>query len=243
MASLDIPRTALCLSDAELGAAVMLLTGAQHPLMDAPTTQEAVASLEAAGILEDGRPTGYPARLLAIVTAPKLRIAVESYFAGGPRLDQAWATEREGVLGSVTADGTIELTPVEPSLLPWAIARWVGLGPREHGERRPITVGAEAFGIAGDAVERGDEEAARAALDGLDERVLAVLRERRLSWRATSAWSDARGEHVSSVAVLDAATEGLWLTHHDGDDVHLEPVPPSRVWEAIDGLMPSPEAE
>jgi hypothetical protein len=143
----------------------------------------------------------------------------------------------------VTADGTIELTPVEPSLLPWAIARWVGLGPREHGERRPITVRAEAFGIAGDAVERGDEEAARAALDGLDERVLAVLRERRLSWRATSAWSDARGEHVSSVAVLDAATEGLWLTHHDGDDVHLEPVPPSRVWEAIDGLMPSPEAE
>ena len=48
MASLDIPRAAVTLSDAELGAAVMLLAQPEHPLLAEPASQEAVASLEAA---------------------------------------------------------------------------------------------------------------------------------------------------------------------------------------------------
>lgn len=246
MATLDIPRAALVLSDAELGAAVMLMAAPEQPLLAEPASQEAVGALREAGMLDEaGRPSGYPARLLATVAAPKLRVAVESYFAGQSRLEQAWATETEGVLGGVTVDGRIELSPVEPSLLPWAIARWVGFGPRAHGDREALDVPGVAFSSAEEALEAGDEDAARAALEGVagGERVLELLRLRRLSWRATSSWSDQAGDHVASVAVLDAGTAGLWLPEPRGEDpatalLHLEPVAPSAVWERIVALMP-----
>jgi hypothetical protein len=59
--------------------------------------------------------------------------------------------------------------------------------------------------------------------------------------------SGADGEpRVGSVAVLDAGVEGLWLTRHEGTEpdtiVHLEPVPPSAVWDRVGALMPAPEA-
>src|SRR4051794_29002225 len=69
---------------------------------------------------------------------PKLRVTIEKFLAAEPVVEQAWATEREAVLGAVTRERRIELTPVEPSLLPWAIARAVGLGPREHRPREPL---------------------------------------------------------------------------------------------------------
>jgi hypothetical protein len=251
VATLDASRTALLLSDEELGAAVMLLAAPDHPSLAEPSSRAAVESLECAGVVADGRVQGYPARLLAVVAAPKLRITIEKFAAGEPVVEQAWATEREGVLGVVTADGRVELTPVEPSLLPWAIARAVGLGPRERPHEDELVVEAEALGLAAEALAAGDEDAAAAALASFDpgvrEVLPAVLRERRLSWTATSSWAAADGEpRLSSVAVLDAGAEGLWLTRHEGEPpdttVHLQPVPPSVVWERIVALMPSPEA-
>ena len=64
-----------------------------------------------------------------------------------------------------------------------------------------------------------------------------------LSWRASSAWTELGGDRrVESVAVLDAGVEGLWLTRHEGDPesptIHLEPVPPSVVWDRVVDLMP-----
>ncbi|HEX5621781.1 MAG TPA: hypothetical protein VFX51_25365, partial [Solirubrobacteraceae bacterium] len=97
----------------------------------------------------------------------------------------------------------------------------------------------------------GDREGAAAALEALTgedrDALLAVLRERRISWRASSVWTGADGEQrVGSLAVLDAGVEGLWLTRHEGTEpdtiVHLEPVPPSAVWDRVGALMPSPEA-
>jgi hypothetical protein len=250
VASLDVRRAALRVSDEELGVAVMLLAAPDHPSLADPGSQAAVAALERAGIVADGAVQGYPARLLAIVAAPKLRVTVETFVAGEPVIEQAWATEREGVLGAVVGDGEIELAPVEPSLLPWAIARSVGLGPREQVHEAPIAVPAEVLGRAADAVAAGDADAAAAALEGcapeVAETLLAVLRERRSSWTATSAWMGEDGEQrVSSVAVLDGGAEGLWLSRHEGEApdtvVHLDPVAPSVVWERIVALMPHPE--
>ena len=249
VASLDAGRAALVLSDEELGAAVMLLAVPEHPSLAEPSSRATVEALERAGIVVDGQVRGFPARLLAIVAAPRLRITVEKFVAGAPVVEQAWATEREGVLGAVTREGDIELTPVEPSLLPWAVSRAVGLGPRECPHEEPIDVGAEPFGQAAEAVARRDDDAAEAALEACEASatLLGVLRERRLSWTATSAWTGIDGEQrVQSVAVLDAGAEGLWLTRHEGEPpaatVHLEPVRPSVVWERIVALMPSEDA-
>ncbi len=251
VASLDVRRAALRVSDEELGVAVMLLAAPEHPSLAEPGSQAAMAGLERAGIVADGGVRGYPARLLAIVAAPKLRVTVETFVAGEPVIEQAWATEREGVLGAVVDGGEIELTPVEPSLLPWAIARSVGLGPREQRHEAPIAVPAAALGRAAEAVAAHDAGAAAAALEGcgagVSDTLLTVLRERRSSWTATSAWTGEDGEqHVSSVAVLDGGAEGLWLSRHEGEApdaiVHLEPVAPSVVWERIVALMPHPGA-
>lgn len=247
-ARLDIPRAALRLSDDELGAAIMLVVAPEHPSLAEPGSRASIESLESAGIVREGRIEGFPARLLAVVAGPKLRVSVESFVGRATVLEQAWATEREGVWGVAAADGTIELTPVEPGLIPWAVARAVGLGPRERPDGPPLSVPAELLGAAAEQLAEGDVAAAAAELEPeTRERLLALLRERRISWRATSVWSDLEGErHVSSVAVLDAGVEGLWLTRHEGEPpdtiVHLEPAAPSTVWDRVLALMPSPEA-
>jgi hypothetical protein len=240
VARLDIPRAALRLSDEELGVAVMLIAAPEHASLREPGSLAALAALEEAGVVSDGRIEGFPARLLAVVAAPKLRVTVESFFGLEARVEQAWATEREGVLGTVAGDGQIELSPVEPTLIPWAVARAVGLGPRELPGGGPLTVPAEELGTAAELLAAGDREGAATALGGF-EGVLEVLTERRLSWRASSAWTAGDGErHLESVAVLDAGAAGLWLTRHEGEPpiVHLEPVRPSAVWDRIVGLMP-----
>jgi EspG family len=241
VARLDIPRAALRLSDEELGVAVMLIAAPEHASLREPGSLAALTALEEAGVVSDGRIEGFPARLLAVVAAPKLRVTVESFFGLETRVEQAWATEREGVLGTVAADGQIELTPVEPALIPWAVARAVGLGPRELPGGGPLSVPAETLGTAAELLAAGDREGAATALGDSSERVLELLTERRLSWRASSAWTGPDGErHLESVAVLDAGAAGLWLSRHEGEPpiVHLEPVRPSAVWDRIVGLMP-----
>jgi EspG family len=247
VARLDVPRAALRLSDDELGVAVMLMVAPDHPSLAEPASRAVLATLEEAGLVVDGRIEGFPARLLAVVAAPKLRVTVEMFVGVDTRVEQAWATEREGVMGTVAADGQIELSPVEPALLPWAIAREVGLGPRRMPERGAIAVPAEALGLAADRLAERDRDGAESALADLDgesaETLLALLTERRLSWRASSAWTELGGDRrVESVAVLDAGVEGLWLTRHEGDPdsptIHLEPVPPSVVWDRVVDLMP-----
>lgn len=247
VARLDIPRAALRISDAELGVAVMLLVAPEHPSLAEASSRTALASLEDAGIAQDGRIEGFPARLLGVVAAPKLRVTVESFVGAAPVVEQGWATEREGVWGTVASDGQIELAPIEPGVMPWAVARAVGLGPRDLPAGGPLRLPAEALGRAANRLADRDEAGAGEALAELEpadrERLLALLRERRISWRASSAWTGQDGERrLASVAVLDAGVQGLWLTRHEDTIVNLDPVRPSAVWDRVVGLMPSPEA-
>lgn len=242
-ARLDAARAALRLTDDELGAALMLVAAPEHPSLAEPGSRASIESLTEAGIVTGGRIEGFPARLLSVVAAPKLRVSVESFVAAAPVVEQAWATEREAVWGVVASDGMIELTPIEPGLIPWAVARAVGLGPRDKPDSPALRAPAQVLGAAAERLADGEAAEALAELEPeVRERLLAVLRERRLSWRATSAWSDEEEQHVASVAVLDAGVEGLWLTRHEGEPpdtiVHLEPVAPSEVWERVVSLMP-----
>jgi hypothetical protein len=69
--------------------------------------------------------------MMAVIGDPELRLMIER-FAGGPPQYGPFAAIRDefGVWAETTREGTTEFTPVEPSLLPWAVARAVGHGPR-----------------------------------------------------------------------------------------------------------------
>jgi hypothetical protein len=243
MARFDVARAALRLTEEELGVAALLLADPDDPELRTPEANAILRELEDAGVTRDGALVEYAGRLLALVVAPRLRISVEKFVAHESTLDQAYATEEQAVLGSQTGDREIEFAPVSPALLPWAIASGVALGPRAHDETEPLAVPAESLAGADAALDVDDEAAAEAALEPLAEadraRMLAVLRNRRMSWRATSAWKRPDGEvRVRSVAVLDGASSGLWLTRHEDGVAHLQPVPPSVVWERIVDLVP-----
>ncbi len=254
MAGLDVARTALVLTEEELAVAALLGAEPEHPSLAEPPAPEMIERLERAGIASGGRVSGYPARLLAVVAAPKLRVTVERFAAAETLVDRAWATERFGVWGEVTRERALELTPVEPGLLPWAISRAVGLGPRARPKlERPIALASSALDEAFERYAAGDREAAEATLEksGLapDERAafLDLLRDRRLSWRASSIWTDSElGERLGSVAVIDAGSSGLWLVDHSDDPLDpmlsVTPIRPSQAWRRIVELMPAPAA-
>ena len=252
MPALDESRTALVLSEEELAVATLLGGEPNHPSLGEPPAPDVIERLERAGIASGGRLWGYPARLLAVVAAPKLRVTVERFAAAETVVDRAWSTERYGVWGEVTRERAIELTPVEPGLLPWAILRAVGLGPRARPKLdRPIALASSALDEAFERYAAGDREAAEATLEqsglGPDEQAvfLELLRNRRLSWRASSIWTDAElGERIGSVTVIDGGDSGLWLVDHDDDPldprVSVAPTRPSEAWKRIVELMPRP---
>lgn len=247
MAALDPSRTALELDEVELTAANLLLTAPTDPLLETAKARQAVAQLERAGIAENGVIGGYPARLLQVILAPVLRVVVERFAGGGTQRDVAAATDEAGVWGESRAHGRTEFTPIEPSLIPWAVARTVGLGPRERAAwDGPIELSASALEtalsfLAAGEPERADEElAASTSLDDDGRAVLvALLVQRRLSWRTVSVWEDGAGEqHMSSIAVVDGGDGGLWFSEHlhtDRDDptIRLRPADPSDVWDQI----------
>jgi len=253
LATLDPSRTAIELTEEELGVATMLFATPDHPALEDPERRETVGALERAGIAADGRVGGYPSALLAVVAEPKLTLIVERFVTERTVLERAWSTELHAVWAAAAGDGAIELTPVEPTLLPWAIARAVGLGPRASAPLDTrISLPSSALDQAYEELAVGHREAAesvleqRAELDAPERRAfLDLLRDRRSSWRASSRWRDEEhGEQVSEVAVIDGGRSGLWLREYDEDaidpTVRLTPIPPSVAWKRIVALMPAP---
>lgn len=253
MATLDPSRTALELSEDELSVGARLLAAPGHASLSQPSAVAAIRGLEQAGALENGQPSGYPADLLALVAAPKLRVIVEKFVVERTVIDYAWATERQAVWGEGKGEDAVELTPVEPGLIPWAIARSVGLGPRPRPRLdRPLTLRASALDEAfnrlfAEGSDAAEEALARTQLTA-DERqaFLELLLGRRLSWRASSCPAEPGSleEELAWVAVIDGGEGGLWLSEHGGSEhdptVTLEPISPGAAWERIVELMPAP---
>jgi hypothetical protein len=130
----------------------------------------------------------------------------------------------DGVGGGWIGPDRVELhTPgdrleLPVDLLPGALARLVGLGPRPHragAEPRRLDAGVLARALAG-----GDPAAAAD--------LLSTLRQR---WRVEARWpGDSR-----VVEALDTDT-GIWLLVPDGADVRLLPVTPTRVFRLLVAL-------
>lgn len=239
MATLDLSRPALRLDALELKAALDLLR-------DGPGAPTQLEALTAAGVVHKGELATVPRRLLEVVGEPKLRLVVERFVAEAPVIEEAWAVESQAVWGSV-ADGVLELTALEPGLLPWQVMRVVGLGPRGRVEA-PHMVSAAAEGLDGawrTLIHEG-QAAARQSLEDLDDqvrdRLLAILVEMRSSWRASSLWTGSDGEpREVTVTVVDGGRMGYWerLSREGGEVVDLRALTPGAVWRRLSTLVPS----
>ncbi|HEU5472663.1 MAG TPA: hypothetical protein VFV67_18610 [Actinophytocola sp.] len=171
--------------------------------------------------------------LLDVVARPGLRMTVRIVRPGPPLWHGVWATRRDAVLGSPVGAGRYELSPLEPVLIPFAVATIVGL------RRRPVDPARTATRIPTSRYLALGDEPPGGEYAGL----AAVLRGRRTAWRASSTWRDSGGEpHAARVHVIDGGDAGLWLVapkDQDGPDPVLvvEPTDVRQVWSALTGLL------
>jgi EspG family len=255
MARLDRTRTAVELTEEELAVIGLLLTSPDDRALKSRKSKALQSELEQAGIVVDGQLEGYAARLMAVIGEPDLRLVIERFTTDEPRPGPFAAVRDDaGVWAETTRDGATDFTPIEPSLIPWAVARAVGLGPRDEANfdgRLELT--GRSLQLALDRLTKGDVEKAddellrTTSLDASEREVLCkLLVDRRLSWRAFSVWHNAAGEpEVVAVAVVDGGESGFWLSSHEppgADDavVVLEPTSAGEVWERIVALVPLP---
>ncbi|MGA9763036.1 MAG: ESX secretion-associated protein EspG [Gaiellaceae bacterium] len=245
MAHLDPSRTALELDDEELAAAGALLLMPDAKVLEKPEAREILERLEAAGISANRELQGYAARIVAVLAQPQLRVMVERFAAESVQRDFASVRGEFGVWGEPTKNGN-EFTPIEPSLIAWAVSRAVGLGPRvEPGLSEPIELRSSVFQNVINHLAEVDVNAADAVLEaeGLDtdirKAVVQLVLDRRLSWRVFSAWRNGMGaEEASAVAVIDGGESGLWFSERldiESSDprIRLRPAKSSDVWERI----------
>jgi hypothetical protein len=189
MAAVDELRRRAKLDLDELAAAITLASGT---VRGALTDSAGVASagLAESGATVDGELAGWLAQLLEPAIDPEWHATAEIVLQR--RLvvvAQAWRSGSRCTLGRLGADGMVELAPIEPSMIPAALALEVGLGPRPDATgRNPITVPVEEFGSHG-------------------EELLGPLAGR--PSRRISAATPTGGE---SIGVVDGGEEGWWVT-------------------------------
>lgn len=229
------------LGDAELAVGCLLAVEPDHESLAGPGAREARAALEAGGALSEGRPVAWLAGLLEVVARPALRATVEMHSDGQLAVTAAaWGAGERTVLG-LLADGGTELSALEALHLPWVLAREVGLGPRpEPVLEEPLILTVAAIEAAERALGAGREDEALAALGGVGraETVLALLRDRRSSWRVTVGFASEDGETTRSTAALDAGSHGLFLTEAiDLDGAPAVGLHPAGSEDAVDALL------
>lgn len=192
---------------------------------------------------------GWAREALATVAEPGLRIIVKIFTANRPLVQSIWATPRIAVIGTRTDDGRIELTSIEPVLIPFALAQMVGLRRRPAAsDRSAIRVRAATYLAMQQRVFAPHPQPPNgnpSELPPADAAALSTLFRRRLmTWRATAAWRDrAEGRVVRTVHVADAGVAGLWQitaenASPEGPVLLVEPVRTRDVWAKITDLLP-----
>lgn len=210
--------------------------------------QTVVDALAAAGAMVTGTLPGWVDELLRTVARPALRIAVETLAVDRPLVDQMWATPADAVTGETVGAGTTELSWVDPTLIPHVIAQRVRLRRRVPPATRAsvqlrssqlVQVQAALAGAADRPVGDGSSP------NGQIEAVARIVRNRRVSWRATAEWADpAQRRRNGSVSVIDAGETGLWMVTADNPDdddplLRLEAVAAGTVWTRLVELLPT----
>jgi hypothetical protein len=266
--SLDVARGRARLSFDHIAVLGALLAGTPPP-----TGHRAVrAQLIDAGLLgTDGVPAPTLMPIMRVLANASVIIDVQTIGVGGIVGHGAWATLTE----AVTADGwpgdaECEYAPMDLSMLPWALARTVGLHrsavPEWRADLSQLRVPAElvdgALSAVADvpatdapsaeaAVRRVLDQAGRLPHDEL-QALAEVLLALRVFWRVAASWVEPTDERVTrSLAVLDAGAAGYWRHEQPappadaeaGEEVLLTRRSATEVWRELVDLLPRPPAD
>lgn len=204
---LDAAKRTLRIAEPTLATLVAHAADPVHASLEGPESEQQLALLQAAGVIEGGR--SHPAirgALKAIVRPDLCTLELRS----ADRVTQGWVGyESAALLRAPEEDGTRRLLQLHPTLLPEALARLVDLGPRPRAD-----------------------DASRVPFD---EHAFAGIR-RRWSLSAGWTLEDGT-EGAAGLDVLDTDEGLWVLDQPDGEEPTALPVTPTFVWRHIVRLL------
>jgi hypothetical protein len=187
----------------------------------APVRIELAGLTEELGRLDDISAESSRDVLLSVVRRPQLRIIVERFPYDDTRFVYLFAVPTLGVVGRVH-DDALELEPSEPYLLPFELARLVGL----RTSSRP----------------RNSSCPKEVPLADLEATMHARFPCGWLSWRVDSCWVDREdARHSSELIVADAGPAGSVRIERNPerpDTVSMCALTSREIWTDILGLFP-----
>jgi hypothetical protein len=228
------------------------------------------AQLLAAGLVgPDRQPVAALRPLLRVLSDADLIVDITTAAAGMTTGHGAWLAGSNGV----TAEGwpgetECEYAPLEPAMLPWAIARIVNLRrnplPGAHPQepaglielRAPARLVDGAIEVITGLGPGSQQRARRTAiavleqdteLEAVDRRTLtAIFTELRSTWSITTRWRDGAGSTVTeSLTMLDAGPAGYWQRQgSDRDDpsaLRIIRRSAADLWRTLISMLPGQE--
>jgi hypothetical protein len=255
MARFDPSRGLLELNDDELGAASALVMVPDAKFLRKRKAREYLDRLEAAGVTVNRELQGNALPIVSVLAEPNIRMMVERFESGGTQRDFAAVKGEYGIWGEPTQNGN-EFRLIEPEHIAQAMSDAVGLGPRpEPSLSEPVGLHSSVLQNVLSRLGVGDLAEANAVLEAesMDSEkrkvLIKLLRDRKLSWRASSVWKDGMGaDRACVVAVMDGGESGLWISEHfdvasKSPSVRLSPTDPGAVLEQLAEVARWPRGE
>jgi len=207
-------------------------------------TTAAIAALEAADILRDGRLHPMADTILGLVADPGLVVSVERLRAGVVSASTIWATPAAAAIGTRVDGGLYELRLANPALIPFHIFQMVHLQPRPEDGSFAYQLPAEVMFAAETAIHDGDLDKALGVIAdaavSTPAEIVDLLTGRIASWRVHSMWSTAHGPTIRAAYGMDCGRLGNVLVDIDriGPSLRLRAARFADVVEALRGSLP-----
>lgn len=179
----------------------------------------AMAALEAADLLRNGRLHPMVDAILELVAEPGLVVSAERLRAGVVSASTIWATPAAAAIGTRVDGGLYELRLANPALLPFHLFQMIHLQPRPEDCSFTYELPADVMFEAETAIHAGEPNRAirllaEAAIAAPDE-VVELLTARVASWRVHSVWSTPAGPATAAAAGMDCGRFGNVLVDVD----------------------------
>lgn len=211
---------------------------------DGPAATAALASLEAADVLSDGRLHPMADAILEIIAEPGLVVSIERLRAGVVATSTMWATPAVAVIGTRVDSTLYELRLASPALLRFHLFETVHLRPRPETAGFAHELPAELMLAAEAAIHDGDpEEATRLLTDSAIDAAAAIVKlltVRVASWRVHSIWSGTDGPASGAAYGMDCGKMGNVLVDVDaaGPDFRLRAAGFAEVTQSLRETLP-----
>jgi len=185
--------------------------------------------------------------LVEVMTDPSLVVTVETKLSRSspPLLATFWRHADVAVVGSRSGRRNFDLARIDPHLLPFHIAQFVGLVPRPQPRFDDSVQILESALAQAEQHVATDPVAADAALAAAGvppvwiDRLLAALTLRRSTWVVESLWLGGGGRDESRLCVLDSGFAGYWRMGNTGQGrITVSPTGFDDVLERIAALLP-----